>query len=75
MALRLFVGQVFTRIPSHLLQNNRTEITGIDSLNSAALRWLDTEANGTRNYDTKVIPRDLFQEEIPYLAKVAYRSG
>ena len=52
-----------------------TVFTGIDSLNSAALRWLDTEANGTRNYDTKVIPRDLFQEEIPYLQKVAYRSG
>ena len=52
-----------------------TVFTGIDSLNSAALRWLDTEANGTRNYDTKFIPRDLFLEESPYLQKVEYRSG
>lgn len=26
---------------------------GIDSLNSAALHWLDVEANGTYNYSTK----------------------
>lgn len=30
--------------------------TGIDSLNSAALHWLDVEANGTYNYSTKRIP-------------------
>ena len=52
-----------------------TVFTGIDTLNSAALRWLDTEANGTRNYDTKFIPRDMFLEEIPHLQKVTYRSG
>ena len=52
-----------------------TVFTGIDTLNSAALRWLDIEANGTRNYDTKFIPRDMFLEEIPHLQKVTYRSG
>lgn len=52
-----------------------TVFTGIDSLNSAALRWLDVEANGTRNYDTRFIPRDMFLEEIPHLQKVHYRSG
>ena len=50
-----------------------TVYTGIDSLNSAALHWLDTEANGTRNCNTKCIPRDLFLEELPHLQKVAYR--
>lgn len=52
-----------------------TVFCGIDSLNSAALRWLDTEANGTRNYDTKFIPRDMFLEEVPHLQKVTFRSG
>lgn len=49
--------------------------TGIDTLNSAALRWLDVEANGTCNYDTKFIPRDMFLEESPKLQKVTFRSG
>ena len=48
--------------------------TGIDSLNSAALNWLDMEANGTYNYDTKRIPRDAFMEEAATLVKVPYRG-
>ena len=52
-----------------------TAFTGIDSLNSAALRWLDAEANGTRNFDTKCIPRDLFLEESPHLQRYIYRHS
>lgn len=43
---------------------------GIDSLNSAALRWLDTEANGTTNLRTRKPPRELFREEIRHLEPV-----
>lgn len=49
--------------------------TGIDSLNSAALAWLDTEANGTPNYDTKRIPREMFMEEAATLTKVPYHGN
>lgn len=49
--------------------------TGIDSMNSAALRWLDADANGTANSDTHFIPRDMFLEEIPHLQKVTYRPA
>ena len=49
--------------------------TGIDSLNSAALTWLDIEANGTYNYETKRIPREAFMEEAATLAKVPYRGN
>lgn len=38
--------------------------TGIDNLNSAALRWLDNEGNGTTNLRTRKPPRELFREEV-----------
>lgn len=63
----------FVRYVKENFLEGRT-FTGIDSLNSAALRWLDIEANGTINYDTKFIPRDMFAEEAPKLQKVNYRS-
>lgn len=44
--------------------------TGIDSLNSACLMWLDSEGNGTINAATKKIPRDMFREESKYLIPV-----
>lgn len=44
--------------------------TGIDSLNSAALEWLDKECNGTTHNRTRRAPRDLFREESKYLEKV-----
>ena len=37
--------------------------TGIDSLNSAALEWLDKECNGTTHDRTRKAPRELFREE------------
>ena len=43
--------------------------TGIDNLNSAALRWLDNEGNGTTNIRTRKPPRELFREEIRHLEK------
>ena len=46
--------------------------SGVDSLNSAALTWLDVEANGTYNYLTKRIPREAFMEEASTLVKVPY---
>ena len=49
--------------------------SGIDSLNSAALTWLDVEANGTYNYLTKRIPREAFMEEASTLVKVPYRGN
>ncbi len=48
---------------------------GIDSLNSAALHWLDVEANGTYNYSTKRIPREEFMTEAPALVKVPFRGN
>ena len=48
---------------------------GIDSLNSAALHWLDVEANGTYNYSTKRIPREEFMTEAPTLVKVPFRGN
>lgn len=48
---------------------------GIDSLNSAALHWLDVEANGTYNYSTKLIPREEFMTEAPTLVKVPFRGN
>lgn len=44
--------------------------TGIDSLNSAVLAWLDREGNGRIHYITRKIPRDLFTEESKYLIHV-----
>ena len=43
---------------------------GIDVLNSDALRWLDTEGNGTTNFRTRKPPRVLFREEYQHLIKV-----
>ena len=44
--------------------------TGIDSLNSAALEWLDRECNGTIHERTRKAPRELFREESKHLEKV-----
>ena len=44
--------------------------TGIDSLNSAALEWLDKECNGTTHDRTRKAPRELFREESKHLTKV-----
>ena len=49
--------------------------SGIDFLNSAALTWLDVEANATYNYLTKRIPRKAFIEEASALVKVPYRGN
>lgn len=46
------------------------QYTGIDSLNSAALEWLDRECNGTTHGRTRKAPRELFREESKYLTKV-----
>lgn len=43
---------------------------GIDVLNSDALRWLDTEGNGTTNMRTRKPPRIMFREEYQHLIKV-----
>ena len=43
---------------------------GIDVLNSDALRWLDTEGNGTTNLRTRKTPRIMFREEYQHLIKV-----
>ena len=37
--------------------------TGIDSLNSAALAWLDREGNGRVHTVTRKVPREMFIEE------------
>ena len=44
--------------------------SGIDSLNSAALEWLDKECNGTTHERTRKAPRELFREESKHLEKV-----
>ena len=44
--------------------------TGIDSLNSAALEWLDKECNGTTHERTRKAPREMFREESKHLTKV-----
>jgi transposase len=44
--------------------------TGIDSLNSAALAWLDREGNGRIHTITKKIPREMFMEEQKHLIHV-----
>lgn len=46
------------------------QYTGIDSLNSAALEWLDKECNGTTHSRTRKAPRELFREESKHLEKV-----
>ena len=43
---------------------------GIDSLNGAAIEWLDRFGNGDYHHTTKKIPSDLFKEEYKYLTKV-----
>lgn len=43
--------------------------TGIDNLNSTALRWLDNEGNGTTNIRTRKPPRELFREESKHLER------
>lgn len=43
---------------------------GIDTLNSDALRWLDSEGNGTTNLRTRKPPRLMFREEHKHLIKV-----
>ena len=48
--------------------------TGIPSLNSAALRWLDSEANDIRSEYTMSIPRVRFLDEIPHLTKVNFHA-
>lgn len=45
---------------------------GIDVLNSDALRWLDTEGNGTTNLRTRKPPRIMFREEYKHLTKVQF---
>lgn len=44
--------------------------TGIDSLNSAALEWLDKECNGSIHERTRKAPRESFREESKHLEKV-----
>ncbi|MBQ8540814.1 MAG: IS21 family transposase [Clostridia bacterium] len=44
--------------------------SGIDSLNSACLSWLDLEGNGKVHLATKKKPRDMFREEVKYLQSV-----
>ena len=44
--------------------------TGVDSLNSAALAWLDKYANAKPHYTTKRPPRELFIEEAKHLRTV-----
>lgn len=44
--------------------------TGIDSLNSAALEWLDREGNASVNSATRKSPREMFREEAKHLQKV-----
>jgi len=44
--------------------------TGIDSLNSAALSWLDREGNGRIHTLTRKVPREMFREEQRYLFHV-----
>ena len=44
--------------------------TGIDSLNSAALAWLDREGNGRIHTVTRKVPREMFMEEQKYLLHV-----
>jgi len=39
------------------------EYTGIYSLNSACLAWLDRTSNGTTNAATRRVPRELFEIE------------
>lgn len=46
------------------------QYTGIDSLNSAALEWLDKECNGTTHSRTRKAPRELFREGSKHLEKV-----
>ena len=41
--------------------------TGIDSLNSAALAWLDREGNGRIHTVTRKVPRETFIEEQKHL--------
>ncbi len=43
---------------------------GIDSLNSAALEWLDSECNGATHDRPRKAPRELFREESKHLTKV-----
>lgn len=44
--------------------------TGIDSINSAAIRWLDDTANEWQHGVTKQTPREMFREESKYLVHV-----
>lgn len=48
---------------------------GIDSLNSAALEWLDKECNGTTHERTRKAPRELFREESKHLEKVQFEDA
>ena len=48
--------------------------TGIDSLNSAALAWLDCAADFHRFKQAKYTPRYLFREESKYLIKVQHNE-
>lgn len=48
--------------------------SGIDSLNSSALEWLDKECNGTTHERTRKTPRDLFREESKALIKVHFED-
>ena len=44
--------------------------TGIDCLNSAALEWLDLDANAKANAHTRKEPRAMFREESRHLQRV-----
>ena len=48
--------------------------SGIDSLNSDALEWLDKECNGTTHDRTRKTPRDMFREESKALTKVHFED-
>ena len=53
----------------HMFLVGRT-YTGIDSLNGAAIEWLDRFANGDYDSITKKIPSEVFKEESKALVKV-----
>lgn len=53
----------------HMFLIGRT-YTGIDSLNGAALEWLDRFGNGDYNSVTKKIPKEMFKEEYKNLVRV-----
>lgn len=63
--------EVFVRHVKEVFLTGRI-YTGIDSLNSAALEWLDLSANVKTNFTRKREPRELFREESKHLIPVAF---